>query len=235
MIMKFTHWVAIQIMLLVAVCASGSDKPYPAALLKHEQASNLLDRKTVTLSGAGTEAVSFDVVNRIIESEHVLAALQQAYDSMLPDGETPEFVITAKTANLYLYVNSDDESTTIEELFKTSDDASASLYLFMQGERFFGSFEAVAIIRAQAIDTESMKWQIKVHAWPKNRFSRLIARTGIVNRYFRAQTSEITSLMLMIGRHMNRRDLQTAEREQADHQLHAWVDPRDAQPHTANH
>jgi len=233
--MKFKYEIVIYVMLLAAVCASGSEKNYPDALLKHEQAANLLDRKTVTLSGAGTEAVSFEVVHRIVESEHVLAALQLAYDTMLPDGETPAFVITAKEDNLSLYVNSDDESTTIEELFKTSDDASASLYLFMQGDRFFGSFEAVAIIRAQAIDTENMKWQIKVHAWPKNRLSRLIACTGIVNRYFRAQTSEITSLMLMIGRHMHRRDLQAAEREQADHQLHARLDPRNAEPHTANH
>jgi len=158
----------------------------------------------------------YGVVNGIIESEHVLAALQQAYDSMRPDGETPEFVISAKPNNQYLYVDSDGESTIIEELYKTSDDASASLYLFMEGERFFGSFEAVAIIRAQAIDTENIKWQIDVHAWPSNKLSRLIARMGIVNRYFRAQTSEITSLMLTIGRYMDRHGLQTTDHLQTD-------------------
>jgi len=210
------RWIAVHAVLLFAVLSRASDSTYPAALLVHKRASALLDRKNVTLSGKGTESVRFGVVNGIIESEHVLAALQQAYDSMRPDGETPEFVISAKPNNQYLYVDSDGESTIIEELYKTSDDASASLYLFMEGERFFGSFEAVAIIRAQAIDTENIKWQIDVHAWPSNKLSRLIARMGIVNRYFRAQTSEITSLMLTIGRYMDRHGLQTTDHLQTD-------------------
>lgn len=217
------RFIAIILVLLYAVLSRASEIPYPEALQSHKQASALLRRKTVTLSGEGTEDVRFSVVTRIIESRQVLAALQQAYDSMLADGEPPEFVISTKATNRYLYVDSDDELTTIEELFKTSDESSASLYLFMEGERFFGSFEALAIIRAKTIAAERIEWKIDVHAWPKNTLSRVIARTGIVNRYFRNKTSEITRLMLTIGRYMDRQGQHTLAREQANRYRRDWT------------
>lgn len=197
-------WIALYLLLLPGVRASESVHTHPAPVRQHERAASLLARKAVTLSGEGTNTVRFAVVRTIIDSEHVLSALQQAYDSMLPEGKSPEFSITLKAPKQYLYVDADEASTIIEEVFRTSDDTSASLYLFMEGKRFFGSFEALTVIQAQAVNKQSIQWHIDVYAWPDNGLSRLVARMGLVNRYFRTQTEELTELVLKIGRYMHR-------------------------------
>lgn len=87
------------------------------------------------------------------------------------------------------------------------------LYLFSEGDRFFGRFEALTAITAKPAGTDRIDWLVRVYAYPRNTFSRLVARTGVVNRFFRSKTDEITDLAVRIGTFMtNQQKMNVADK-----------------------
>lgn len=177
---------------------------HPAPVLRHDRTTAILEKNTVSLVGNGTAPISFPVARSLVESDDFLSALQQAYAAMLPEGQSPEFVVTRTAPERYAYVNRAGEHTEIEEVYREIGTDTVLLYLFTEGSRFFGSFEALTVIRVLEVGPEAVEWEVEVFAWPHNRLSRLIARMGLVNRFFRNKTDELTLLAIRIGTFMTR-------------------------------
>lgn len=174
----------------------------PEAVQEHAATSSLLQKRVVRLQSAGQADLSFQIAIDIIHDDDVLFALQKAYAMMLPEGESPEFTVEQIAPGQYAYVNRDGEKTQISEVHRVSTPDSVALYIFSEGDRFFGKFEALTAITVKPIDNNQVVWQVKVYAYPYNALSRLVARTGVVNRFFRNKTHEITGIALKIGTFM---------------------------------
>lgn len=190
--------------LLILVCAIGMTQSLPAdempdAVRQHPDAARIIERRSVRLQTGGQAALTFDVASNLIKADDFLGALQTAYAAMLPPGETPEFVVAQTEDGHFSYENRDGEKTAIEELHRQLSPQEARLYLLTKGDRFFGSFEALTAIEVRPRENNAVDWQVQVLAWPHNPFSRFVARTGIVNRYFRSKTDEVSELAVRIG------------------------------------
>lgn len=174
----------------------------PEAVLQHPDAARILKQRPIHLHSTGQAKIKFDVAHEILRDADFLGALQSAYAAMLPDGEKPEFVVVQTQPGHFAYENRYGEKTDIEQMFRQITQKEASVYLLSKGERFFGTFEAITAIEIRRCANDSVDWNVQVLAWPHNRFSRLIARTGVVNRFFRSKTSEITDLAVNIGMYL---------------------------------
>ncbi len=176
----------------------------PEPVTKHDSVSQLLDKRFLRLASSGQAALTFSVAVGIIHEDDFLNALQIAYAEMLPEGESPEFTVQQTAPGNYAYVNRDGEKTTITEILRVIESDRVELYIFSTGNRFFGSFEALTAITVKPDTDESVLWDVKVFAYPRNLVSRIVARTGVVNRFFRNKTTEITELAVQIGAFLTR-------------------------------
>jgi len=189
-------------LLILTAAAAGAKQDLPEAVSGHTTISSLLTKRTVRLHTTGRAAMAYHIATSMIQEDDVLDALQQAYASMLPEGESPEFTITQTGAGRYAYVNRDGEHTEITEILRVIQPEHVELYIYSTGNRFFGSFEALTAIHVRPASTNDIDWDVHVYAYPKNILSRLVARTGIVNRFFRSKTDEITEIAVRIGTFM---------------------------------
>jgi len=182
--------------------------PLPRPVQEHPATTALLQRKMVRLQSSGQADLAFRIAVEIIHDDDFLFALQQAYAMLLPEGEQPEFTVKQTAPGQYAYVNRDGEQTQITEVHRVASPECVELYIFSEGDRFFGRFEALTAISVTPLETDQVDWQVKVYAYPHNLFSRLIARTGAVNRFFRSKTDEITDLAVQIGVFMTKQQKQ---------------------------
>ncbi len=188
--------------LLLAEATTGAKQNLPEAVSGHSTISSLMAKRIVRLHSTGRAAVTYHVATRLIQEEDVLVALQQAYASMLPEGESPEFTIKQTAQGKYAYVNRDDEKTELTEILREIQPGHVEMYIYSTGNRFFGSFEALTAIRVQPAGPNEIDWEVHVYAYPRNLLSRLVARTGVVNRFFRSKTDEITDIAVRIATFM---------------------------------
>lgn len=182
-----------------AICGASE---LPLSVRQNSDAANVLKRRSVHLDSSGEARLSYPVASALLETDDFLGSLQAAYAATLPEGETPEFVVRQIETGHYAYKNRDGENTDIVELHRVVSPDSANVVLLTKGERFFGSFEALTMIQIKPVAGDKVEWTVQVLAWPHNFFSRMIARTGIVNRYFRSKTDDLIALTVKIGTYM---------------------------------
>ncbi len=189
-------------LLLVTAATAYARQNIAEAVSGQAHAASLLTKRTVQLYSTGRAALAYHVAIRMIEEDDILGALQEAYARMLPEGESPEFTVQQTAPRTYAYVNRDGEHTEIIEIHRVTKPEHVELYLYSTGNRFFGSFEALTAIRVKPADANEVDWEVAVYAYPQNILSRLVARTGVVNRFFRRKTNEITAIAVRIGTYM---------------------------------
>lgn len=195
-----------------AVTTLAAVPPLPEVVSSHGRTATLLEKRVVRLHSAGQADLAFQVAIDIIKDDDFLSALQKAYAMMLPEGQEPEFTVKQTEPGQYAYVNRGGEQTRITEVHRAFANGCVELYLFSEGDRFFGRFEALTAITVMPAADDRVDWQVSVYAYPRNTISRLVARTGVVNRFFRSKTDEITDLAVRIGTFMtNQRKLSTVD------------------------
>ena len=165
---------------------------------------SVLDRHYIKAGGTGMVEVSFSDAVVLFEQENLLNDVQAAYAKMLKDGQTPEFTIQVDATNQWSYVNKAGQQSVIIELHRLiGTEDRASLVYYSAGERFFGKFRAVIVIDVVPADLGASAYEVTVYAYPENSFSRFFARhLGVVDRFFRTKTTEITALAVDICRQM---------------------------------
>ena len=157
----------------------------------------------IRVEGEGLVDVPFAEARRLFEQDDILDAVQVAYRNLLPPGEQPEFTVQQEATNRWSYLNKANQRSVMVELHRSLDDADdARLVFYSEGERFFGDFRAVIDISVRGEDVQS-RYAVTVMAYPVNSFSRFFARhLGVVPRFFRTKTTEITELAVMICRYL---------------------------------
>jgi hypothetical protein len=196
---------AVALLAMSAVAAQATTD-LPEHIRSHADVSGLLERKVVTLQATGRAALAYEIALDMIRADDFLHALQVAYAEMLPEGQSPEFTVQQTAPGKYAYVNRDGEHTTITEIHREIHPGHIDLFIFSTGDRFFGSFEALTAITVKSTDVDhEVDWAVRVYAYPRNVLSRLVARTGVVNRFFRSKTHDITQLAIQIGTYMTSR------------------------------
>lgn len=202
------NWFGISLIVgLIGFAATRVEagQPLPEAVSSHIRIAPLLEKRVVRLHSEGQADLAFQVALDIVRDEDFLSALQEAYALMLPEGQSPEFTVRQTIPGQYAYVNRDGEQTQVTEIQRAFRPGCVDLYLYTEGDRFFGRFEALTAITVRPAGTDRVDWQVTVYAYPRNVLSRLVARTGVVNRFFRSKTDEITELAVQIGTFMTNR------------------------------
>jgi hypothetical protein len=188
--------------MILAGTLAGAKQTLPESVSAHSAVSPLLEKRVVHLQSSGRSAVQYAVATRMLQQDDVLVALQDAYARMLPEGEDPEFKIKHVSEGRYAYVNRKKEKTELLEILRVVKPEHVELYIFSSGDRFFGSFEALTAIHVEPTNADEINWEVQVYAYPQNVLSRLVARSGIVNRFFRNKTREITKIAIRIAMYM---------------------------------
>lgn len=179
----------------------------PDSVRQNQEVSTILAKNPIKLKSKRQAELAFDTASTLIDQPDFLGALQDAYRAMLPEGTPPEFIVEQTAPGVYQYANQDGEETYIEELQRTRSPEIVSLYLLTEGDRFFGHFKALTCVAVTPTKPGHIEYHIRVFAWPYNPLSRFIARTGIVNLYFKRKTSQITDLAVAIGKYMTQQSL----------------------------
>jgi hypothetical protein len=177
----------------LAACGSGlvaageaNDDPSVAALLA---------RRCIEVPTSGCVTGSFARLQELLARTNLLSLIQDAYARQLPPGAKPEFVVHQTGSNTFAYVNRHDEHCAIREVERRADGTQAfSAGYYVEGERFFGRFESYVHI-VVSNQTDRLRFQADVHAWPHNAVIRLLIRhVPPVERYFREKTGELSTL-----------------------------------------
>ncbi len=172
------------------------------SLLKNDGPSMtlLLEKKPIYAETEGSVPVSFPDALVVFEQPNLLQSVQDAYCELTAEIGKPEFTIQQASTNTYFYINRKNERTDITEVLRqrNSDNAIDIIY-YAIGERFFGKYEAVIHVQITGDNGEQTRYVASVYAYPENAFSRFFARRlGLVERFFRNKTSELTGLITEI-------------------------------------
>lgn len=176
------------------------------ALLEGGAAKELLEnRKPILATIEGEVPVSYAKAVMLFERPAFLQDIQDAYAEELAEDGTPEFTIHQTSSNTYFYVNKNGERTDIEEVVrKTTEDGSAmDLVFYSTGKRSFGNYRALIHAHMVSFGTNTTHFKAVVYAYPENAVGRFLARhLGIVERYFRGKTGEMTGIITTIAQRM---------------------------------
>lgn len=165
---------------------------------------SVLDAHYIQTGGTGQVEVAFRDAVILFERANLLDDVQAAYAQRLGEGEKPEFVIAQESTNRWSYVNKSGHESVIQELHRAiqTNGNNAAVVYYTEGERFFGKFRAVIEVAVHpAGEGAASRYEVAVYAYPVNAFSRFFARhLGVVDRFFRDKTREITQLAVTICR-----------------------------------
>jgi hypothetical protein len=165
---------------------------------------SVLDAHYIEAGGTGLVEVAFRDAVILFERVNLLDDVQAAYAQRLGEGEKPEFVIAQESTNRWSYVNKSGHESVIQELHRAiqTNGNNAAVVYYTEGERFFGKFRAIIEVLVQpAGEGDASRYEVAVYAYPVNSFSRFFARhLGVVDRFFRDKTREITQLAVTICR-----------------------------------
>lgn len=197
-------WIMMAVLLL-------SGPPVRADFRATEAYRSVLEAHYIQAGGTGVVDIAFRDAVVLFERVNLLDDVQAAYARMLGEGAEPEFVITQESTNRWSYVNKAGHASVIEELHRAiqTNANHATVVYFTEGERFFGKFRAVieVAVRPEG-DGASSCYEVAVYAYPVNSFSRFFARhLGVIDRFFRDKTREITHLAVSICRDLMDSDI----------------------------
>lgn len=171
----------------------------------YEMRSNyrsVLDAHHIKVSGSGRVEIPFNDAVHLLQRPDLLDVVQASYARILPEGQTPEFVIQPEGHGRWSFVNRHNQTSVIEEIHrKIEPDGRAHVVYYSEGRRFFGDYRSVVDIAVSAELDEGSRYEVIVYAYPLNSVSRFFARhLGVVERFFRDKTKEITSISVSICR-----------------------------------
>jgi hypothetical protein len=170
---------------------------------------SVLDAHHIKVTGSGYVDVPFHQAALLFGSDDLLQSVQDSYERLLPEGETPEFVIETLASNQWTFVNKQAQTSIIEEIHRDAgSDETIRVIYFSMGRRFFGYYRSVVDVVIQR-DTNSgeSRYDVTVFAYPQNAFMRFFARhLGAVERFFHSKTDEITELSVNICRDLAMRE-----------------------------
>lgn len=166
----------------------------------HPAACALLARSgNIVLNSHGHLNLAFADAARILTNSNLLPLVQATYAEMLPEGETPEFVINEVSNGIYQYTNQAGQPTRIEtvHLYASTNDRIVCIY-YSEGRRFFGNYRSVCFIEVRPAGSNEVTFAVSVYARPESGVVRLAAHCMPVKTFFRLKTQELTDLISAI-------------------------------------
>jgi hypothetical protein len=191
-----------------------------SSLLDNPAAKSLLEKKCIRAETAGMVPVHFSAATNILNHPGFIQAVQDEYARSISKDGKVKFPIIETAPGIYHYVNGKKQRTDIAELFrgKTEDDSFDLIY-HATGKRFFGTYEVIIHLKTIDADAAGVVYTAQVHAYPHNGPLRFLARRlGVVERYFKKNTSDIAWVARKISVGLTER---TALQSKRDHQAKA--------------
>jgi len=199
--MRLRNFKSVYVLLFASLIVSSAQALDTLSLLGDGPSRTLLVmKKPIYAETTGSVPVKFPDALVVFEQPDLLQSVQDAYCELIAENGKPEFTIEQTSTNTYFYINRKNERTDITEVLRerTSETAVDVIY-YSVGERFFGKYEAVIHVQITDDDGEHTHYTASVYAYPENAFSRFFARRlGLVERFFRNKTSEMTGLITQI-------------------------------------
>lgn len=167
----------------------------------HPDVQRVLEQDYIPVRLDGKVRIPFGIVVYLFGQDDILMQVQEEYARQLPLGETPEFVVQQESDYRWSYVNRRNQHSVIQEVHRELGIDQAELLYHTAGRRFFGDFEAVTHIMLHAMPDDTIRYEVKVYAYPKVALSRFLARhLRLIERYFNEKTDELTDLTVAICR-----------------------------------
>jgi len=162
--------------------------------------ARMLTLKTLRLPVEGCITGSFVKAYGVLQASNLLERVEQAYATQLPVGQKPEFHVMSQGAGRYYYVNKVGERCDIREVWRRTDtNTQFSCAFYVQGERAFGRFESLIIMKAAArpaMRPEMLAYEADIRVWPHGAVVRVFLRyMPGVERYFQNKTVEMRGII----------------------------------------
>jgi hypothetical protein len=188
----------------LAVAESVADFDPAAFAQSRPKAAAVLTNHFIRVDASGRVDTAFDAARAIFCDEGAFQTIQAEYARMLPEGETPEFVVQRISPTDYYYVNRKGQRSEVTELYRRGPtDTDVEVVYHVKGRRFFGGFQALVRVVVSKRDAGGLEWRAAVFAYPESAAPRFFARhLGIVGRYFRSKTDDVSELFIRIGRRL---------------------------------
>jgi hypothetical protein len=171
-------------------------------------AQAVLSKHCIFVTATGRVAIAWATAQNIMARPHLLDDIPRAYTASKPRGKPCGFTITPKaaTSNVWHYVNVDKEPSDITEVARYGPDATCGEILFrVDGDRFFGHFQVVLVLRAQPDGPGKTNYAVDLWAYPENGLVRFFVRNlGLIERFFRKKTREIEEITLAVALQLSR-------------------------------
>jgi len=165
--------------------------------------ARMLSLKTLRIPVDGCITGSFSKAYGVLQASNLLERVEQAYAMQLPAGQNPEFHVMSQGAGLYYYVNKDGERCDIREVWRRTDtNAQFSCAFYVQGERAFGRFESLIVMKVAARPDkrpEVLTYEADIRVWPHGAVVRVFLRyMPGVERYFKNKTVEMRRIIASV-------------------------------------
>jgi hypothetical protein len=176
-----------------AACAAADGDDIPSVTLHHQPSVELLKKDTIRVKGAGTVHADFNTAVSVLVRPDLLDLVQREYASSLPPGTQPEFVLQPAGSNAWTYVNSHGRRSEVIEVVREFDGTNTLTSVFYAaGDRFFGRFESLTIIRVVPAGGGEIGYSVEVFAYPHQPLCRFVVRNmGLLRRFFESKTREL--------------------------------------------
>ncbi len=178
-------------------------------LAGHGASCALLERNTIRVQAGGELPVDFNQALQALSQSNLLDRVQEEYANSLPPGQQPEFVLQPAGSNTWSYVNRAGQYSEVCEVARTRAANGDLLAVFYaRGERFFGLFESLTMIRVAPTAEGRIRYEVEVLAYPHQPVCRFVARhLRLVERFFHNKTREIEGVSIRICSRLCRPDL----------------------------
>jgi hypothetical protein len=175
---------------------AGETNALHALVAHHAPSLALLAREAIRVDGAGTIPISFTSAMDVLTGSNLLDRVQRAYAESLPAGQTPEFALNPAGSNTWTFVNRHGQHSEVCEVaraFAATNEIVAVYYA--AGDRFFGRFESLSLIRVTPTDRGQVNYTVAVFAYPHQPLCRFVVRhLNLLERFFREKTKELESV-----------------------------------------
>ena len=177
-------------------CAtSGHGMDLAEMVREHPPSVLLLATSELQVCREGTVHAPFTAIRDTLMVPEGLELVQKAYVCQLSAGESPEFTLTKVRTGVYSYVNNEKQESIVEEVHHSSKMDAFDIVYRITGNRFFGHFQALLHLHASPDAMGEVSYRVRVLVHPENRFWRfLVANVGMIHRFFRQETEEVSVL-----------------------------------------
>jgi hypothetical protein len=181
---------------LCAVCGAGE---LDSTVAKHALVNKLIQKKCIYIEADGTADMSMVMASGLLGRSDMLETIQQAYEDMLPEGESAEFTVKKEAEGKYFYVNRDNQETHIEEVARSVIPGERVLVaLYSDGRRSFGNYQSLVQVVVTPVPEGGVSYEVCLYAYPESYMLRMFSKVPGVKRFFRKKTTEMTELTLSI-------------------------------------